>query len=107
MKQKLAIIVPYRNREKNLKIFLHYMHLFLHKQHIAYQIFLIEPTADNIFNRGLLLNIGYLEALKIADYDCFILHDVDMIPENFTNFYYCNKSSPTQMATSVSIYKYR
>lgn len=106
-KKKLAIIIPYRDREKNLKIFLHYMHLFLYHQRNAYQIFLIEPIEEAIFNRGLLLNIGYLEALKLTDFDCFMLHDVDMIPENLANIYECNTSFPIQMATSVSIYKYQ
>lgn len=103
---KLAIIVPYRDREKNLKIFLHYMHLYLSVKDLTYQIFLIEPTEESIFNRGLLLNLGYLEALKEINFDCFVLHDVDMIPEKMDNSYICDQKFPTQMATSVSIYKY-
>lgn len=103
---KLAIIVPYRDRETNLKIFIEYMHQFLTLQNLTYQIFLIEPEKNVMFNRGLLLNIGYLEALKEIDFDCFVLHDVDMLPENLDNQYICNKNYPTQMAISVSIYKY-
>lgn len=43
---KLAIIVPYRNREINLKAFLVYMHHFLTEQNItqSYAIYIIEPT---------------------------------------------------------------
>ena len=82
------------------------MHLYLSVKDLTYQIFLIEPTEESIFNRGLLLNLGYLEALKEINFDCFVLHDVDMIPEKMDNSYICDQKFPTQMATSVSIYKY-
>ena len=103
---KLAILVPYRDREMNLRRFLNYMHTFLSSQLLTYQIFLIEPYKTNKFNRGLLANIGYIEALKKRDFDCFILHDVDLIPENMENRYVCNKEKPLQMSISISIYKY-
>ena len=36
------------------------------------------------------MNIGFTEALKLEKYDCFIFHDVDLIPENDRNLYYCD-----------------
>ncbi len=41
---KVAIIVPYRDRDRNLLIFLYYMHQFLSKQNIYYGIYLVEPV---------------------------------------------------------------
>ena len=41
---RVAIIIPYRNREMQLRIFLNVMHPFLQKQQLDYQIFLIEPV---------------------------------------------------------------
>lgn len=41
---RVAIIIPYRNRGMQLRIFLNFMHLFLQKQQLDYQIFLIEPV---------------------------------------------------------------
>jgi hypothetical protein len=40
----------------------------------------------------MLMNIGFVEALKIYDYQCFIFHDVDLIPENDNNCTGCNVS---------------
>ena len=104
---KLAIIVPYRNRETNLKAFLTYMHHYLIDQDIDYYVIhVIEPTNQAKFNRALLLNIGYLEALWDEQFDCFIFHDVDMLPEIKENRYECDYNFPKQMAISISIYNY-
>ena len=41
---KVAIIVPYRNREHHLRVFLNFMHAFLSKQLIDYSIYIIEEA---------------------------------------------------------------
>jgi beta-1,4-galactosyltransferase 1 len=28
------------------------------------------------------MNIGFVEALKMYDFDCFVFHDVDLVPED-------------------------
>jgi hypothetical protein len=91
-----------------LKAFLQYMHYYLSKQNLFdYALYIVEPFFDLKFNRALLLNIGFLEALKEdSDYDCFIFHDIDMLPENEANLYLCNPDYPKQFAISISIYDY-
>ena len=79
---KLAVIVAYRDREEHLKIFLHHMHPIFQRQNLDYRIFVIEQTPTEEFNRGTLMNIGYTEALKMYDFDCFVFHDVDLVPED-------------------------
>jgi hypothetical protein len=37
----------------------------------------------------MLMNIGFLEARKVAEYDCYIFHDVDLIPFVPENYYGC------------------
>ncbi|XP_060851220.1 beta-1,4-galactosyltransferase 4-like [Rhopalosiphum padi] len=100
---KIAILVPYRNRMDNLCSFLLNLHPFLTKQKLDYTIFVIEQFNDGKFNRGKLLNIGYTEALKLNNFDCFFLHDVDLIPMNNNNMYSC-PIQPRHMATANNKY---
>lgn len=79
---KLAVLIPYRNRTEHLRMFLHHMHPIFQRQLLDYRIFVVEQTPKEDFNRGALMNIGYAEALKRDDYDCFVFHDVDLVPED-------------------------
>jgi hypothetical protein len=55
-REKVAIVVPYRNRAKHLSVFLPYMHSFLQHQNLEYQIFVIEQVSSyNILNISVLL----------------------------------------------------
>ncbi|XP_078344156.1 beta-1,4-galactosyltransferase 1-like isoform X2 [Oculina patagonica] len=103
---KMALIIPYRNRYEQLSIFLRHMHPMLKRQNLDYRIFLIEQAGNTTFNRGMLLNIGYKEALKFDQYKCFIFHDVDLMPENDRNKYSC-PSSPRHLSVAVDKFHYR
>ena len=54
----------------------------------------------------MLFNIGYKEALKFDQFDCFIFHDVDLIPEDDRNEYSC-PTSPRHMSVAVDKFQYR
>ena len=43
-RSKVAIILPYRNREQQLKIFLNYMHPILQRQQLEYQIYVVNQV---------------------------------------------------------------
>lgn len=110
-RHKVAILVPYRNRFENLCWFLLNLHPFLTKQKLDYTIFIIEQFSessskedDGRFNRGKLLNIGFTEALKLNDFDCFFFHDVDLLPLNNGNIYSC-PDQPRHLAVAVDKYK--
>jgi len=78
MKNKLAIVVPYRNRESHLETFLKYMKTYL--KDYTYEIIVVNQFDEQLFNRGKLLNIGAKYAIDNEfDYICF--HDVDMLPK--------------------------
>lgn len=77
MNKKLLVIVPYRDREEHLKQFIPYIHKVLDEQKIEHSVLVVEQDHGELFNRGLLLNIGFKEYACNFDYVCF--HDVDMI----------------------------
>lgn len=76
---RLGVIVPYRNRPYHLQPFLFRLKSYLSKTDINYKIIIVDQDDEKDFNRGMLCNIGFLEAKKLA---CkyVVFHDVDMIP---------------------------
>ena len=73
----------YRDREDHLQVFLHHLHPILQRQQLDYRIFIVEQSREERFNRGTLLNVGFVEALKTSDdFRCFVFHDVDLLPED-------------------------
>ncbi len=105
MKPKLAIIVPYRDREEHLAQFVPHMDKFLSNREIPYKIFVVEQGNDRPFNRGWLINVGYSIA-KEQGFDYFCFHDIDMLPEdNSCDYSWVDK--PTHLAARLSKFKYR
>ncbi|KAF5296459.1 hypothetical protein FQR65_LT01448 [Abscondita terminalis] len=104
--KKVAIIIPFRCRGEHLLIFLQHMHPLLRKQQIDYTIFVVEQEGNGAFNRAMLMNIGYKEALNLDNYDCFIFHDIDLLPEDDRNLYTCPEQ-PRHMSVAVDIFKYK
>ena len=105
-REEVAIIIPFRDREEHLAIFLRQIHSILRRQEYTYRIIVIEQKDEYPFNRGKLMNVGYREALKISNtFSCFIFHDVDLIPENDSNDYGC-PTSPRHMSHAVDKFNY-
>uniref|UniRef100_A0A3Q4BA51 Beta-1,4-galactosyltransferase n=1 Tax=Mola mola TaxID=94237 RepID=A0A3Q4BA51_MOLML len=103
---KVAIIIPFRHRENHLKYWLHYLHPILRRQRIDYGIYIINQLGEDTFNRAKLLNVGYMEALKDAEYDCFIFSDVDLIPMDDRNLYHCY-DQPRHFAIAMDKFGFR
>jgi hypothetical protein len=120
--RRVAIIIPYRDRLDSIKIFLNNIHLYCTTQAINYTLLLVEPMANLPFNRGSLMNIGFKEMFKsymqpsgytneLANsteqqpyWDCFILHDCDMVPKDIRIEYSCQPDFPVQMAIAIQKY---
>lgn len=79
MKHKLGIIVPYRNRFRQLVAFKKAIEKYFSDKDIEYVVIVIEQDNEAAFNRGKLLNVGALEAKKL-DCDYVVFHDIDMLP---------------------------
>ncbi|XP_041930033.1 beta-1,4-galactosyltransferase 4 [Alosa sapidissima] len=106
-RQKVAVLIPHRNREKHLLYLLHYLHPFLQRQQLHYGIYVIHQAGNVAFNRAKLLNVGYLEALKDQPWDCFIFHDVDLVPENDHNLYTCDTQQPKHLVVGRNVTGYK
>lgn len=57
------------------------------------------------FNRAMLFNVGFREAMKDLDWDCMVFHDVDHILENDRNYYGCGEM-PRHFAVKLNKYSY-
>lgn len=98
--KKLSLIIPYRNREENLKIFLPTIKQYLQNQNIDYELIVVEQADLKPFNKAKLLNIAVLNSRKDSDY--FVFHDVDVLPCNI-DYRYCNHSlKPFSVVTDAS-----
>jgi predicted glycosyltransferase involved in capsule biosynthesis len=92
MNEKLAIIVPYRDREEHLKKFIPFIESCKFLDGIDYEILIVEQEEGKPFNRGKLLNVGAIQS-HTSSYYCF--HDVDMLPL-ISDYSYV--SNPTHLA---------
>ena len=114
---KIAIIVPYRDlhpaqkRAEHLKQFIAYMGPFMEKaitqfsNNSTFHIFIVEQSPEYKFNRGALLNLGFIEASK-QGYNVFIFHDVDLLPGDSIAPYYVKKPEiPIHIARCWDRYK--
>ena len=93
---KLGIIVPYRDRYEQLEIFKKRIVRFLEDKNIDYEVIIVEQDNAKLFNRGMLLNIGFTYAEKLGC-DYVVFHDVDTIPYKVD---YSYSDIPIHLATN-------
>jgi len=98
-KHKLGIIVPYRNRQRDLRLFSSHMAKYFINKEINYEIIVINQDNAKQFNRGMLLNIGYTYAKKL-NCDYIVFHDIDMLPINVD---YSFSEKPLHLATDFEL----
>ena len=99
--KKLAIVVPFRNREEHLSQFVPHMEKFLKDENIPFEILIIEQGDKKEFNRAKLLNIGYAE---FPDFDYYAFHDVDMLPIDSD---YSYVKGPTHLASKAEQFDFK
>ena len=98
-KHKLGVIIPYRNRLEHLSRFLTCIKTYLNLRKINYEIIVINQDNGKQFNRGMLLNIGFIEAVKL-ECDYVVFHDVDMLPVDVD---YSYSEIPLHLATGFML----
>ena len=92
---KLGVIVPYRNRYEHLQEFKKSIVEYLESKNIDFKIIIVEQDNAKLFNRGMLCNIGFIEAQK-ENCDYIVIHDVDVIPVDVD---YSYSNTPIHLAT--------
>ncbi len=110
---KLAIIVPFRDnayqkRSKQLSVFIPFMNRYLTElHHRDFVILVVEQSHDGRkFNRGKLLNVGFMQALDMGCDYC-IFHDVDLLPDRqLFAFYGQYPDTPIHLAANWNKYRH-
>ncbi|XP_058418477.1 beta-1,4-galactosyltransferase 5 isoform X2 [Diceros bicornis minor] len=102
---KVAILIPFRNRHEHLPVLFRHLIPMLQRQRLRFAFYVIEQVGTQPFNRAMLFNVGFQEAMKDLDWDCLIFHDVDHIPESDRNYYGCGQM-PRHFATKLDKYMY-
>jgi hypothetical protein len=97
MDNRLGIIVPYRNRHEQLIIFNQEIKKYLDKTGIDYRIIIVQQDDAKLFNRGMLLNIGFRYAKKMKC-NYIVFHDIDMLPIDVD---YSYSDTPLHLADPV------
>ncbi|XP_068438121.1 beta-1,4-galactosyltransferase 1-like [Clinocottus analis] len=103
--QKVAIIIAFRNRHQHLIHWLHYLHPILIRQQLDYTVYIINQDGEGVFNRAKLMNVGYVEAMKEYDYDCFVFSDIDLVPMDDRNLYRCF-DNPRHLAVAMDKFNF-
>ncbi|MCL4159154.1 UNVERIFIED_CONTAM: hypothetical protein GTU68_021386, partial [Idotea baltica] len=57
------------------------------------------------FNRGRLLNVGFVESLQDGPFDCFIFHNIDLLPKDGRHLYHCS-FMPRHLVVTPNNYTY-
>lgn len=90
----ISFIVPYRDREEHLRLFIPHLHQHLQYFDFTYKVIVVEQEPGKAFNRAKLLNVGALESPA----SWYVFHDVDMLPIE-VNYSPCK--SLAQLASSM------
>jgi len=96
IRKKLGIIVPYRDRPGQLRSFIKGIGDYFATTVKDFKpfIFIVEQNDTKEFNRGKLLNVGFLKAEEFG-VDYVVFHDIDMLPHNVD---YSFSEVPLQLA---------
>lgn len=108
-RQRVAIIVPYRNRPTQLESLLDHLNPILERQQLEFQVFIVNQLEDGIFNRAKLMNAGvkYLKEQSGIEWDCYIFHDVDLLLEDYGGLYRCSNDHPRHLSAAINKYRYK
>ncbi|KAL3885099.1 hypothetical protein ACJMK2_025197 [Sinanodonta woodiana] len=100
-REHVAIIIPYRDRQRDLDVQVRLLHQVLQRQQCEYMIFVVEMALPTAFNKGLINNAGFTTAMMISNFSCVIFQDVDAFLMDDRNLYRCGPDPRHYLAYST------
>ncbi|VDN55531.1 unnamed protein product [Dracunculus medinensis] len=97
---KVALIIPFRDRQTHLTRLIDYLIPILKRQLLDFRFIVTEQYGNGLFNKGRIMNAAFRFAETLG-VDCVIFHDVDMFPQDDRNSYGC-PISPRHIGAFVS-----
>lgn len=79
---KLALILPHKDREIYKEFQRTYFPAYLHRQNIDYKVILCEQKNLNTFNRAKTINMAFKFASEKYKPDYIVVGDIDLVPLN-------------------------
>ena len=79
---------------------------WLVRRKLTVLLLLFFQEGKNTFNKAEIMNIAFVEALKLFPYQCFVFHDVDLVPEDDRNMYSC-PVQPRHMSVAIDEMGYK
>jgi len=120
-RQKLAVVIPYKDRYEHLLTLVNHLHRILQRQNLLYCIFVAEQYDNRSFNKAQIMNAAFEEITSnyktyghpldldhqktLQPFDCFVFHDVDMLMENDHNLYMCQEN-PVHLSPAIDKFNY-
>jgi hypothetical protein len=95
----INILIPYRNREEDLKKLLPTLRESLDFLNLTPFFIVSEQTNDQPFNKGAVFNAGFKEGLKFKKSNYWILHDVDIFEKTPGLLNYCQADGVSSVFT--------
>ena len=97
----IALVIPYRNRQVHLDAFVSHIRDYVveHFEDHHFRVLIVNQDDNEPFNRAWLANVGFAEAMKIREWDCVVLHDVDLVPQPGVPYTRCDW--PVQLGSEL------
>ena len=102
----IVLVLPYRDRERNLDLFLRRIARYASdRPGERWIVYRIEQNDQQLFNKGWLFNAGFdafaadEPLLANSTAVCVVEHDIDMLPEPGVEYNWCQQ--PIQLASEI------
>lgn len=103
-----CVVIPYRDSTEQPRAHMLTAIVDLFERARIHVVVVEQTSDDRKFNKGAILNVGYLYARALRRFDVFVFNDVDLLPDVRLLRYYgiCAGDAPVHMAGPRQQHKY-